>query len=238
MSVGVVRRLLTTREGGYSRAPYDSLNLGEHVGDAPDVVAANRGVLAQRIGLPMARLVWMEQVHRARVAVVDGPQQAPLMATDGVVTATPGLALVVLAADCVPMLLADEGAAVVGAVHAGRVGARSGILAAALSAMVAAGAHTEAITVLLGPAVCGRCYEVPADMQAAVVADLPGSASRTRAGTPGLDIRAGLRRQLREAGVSEVDQDPRCTVETPELFSHRRGAPTGRFAGAIWVQPR
>lgn len=232
-----VRRVVTTRAGGVSAAPYDSFNLGEHVGDDPTAVAANRARLADELGLGRERLVWMEQVHSRTIATLDGPVPEPVEVTDGLVTATPGLALVAMAADCVPVLLGDDHAGVVGAVHAGRVGARLGIVRAALDAMVAAGAKLERISVLLGPAVCGKCYEVPPAMQADVERHVPGSASRTRAGTTGLDIRAGLRRQLVEAGVAGVVQDPRCTLESRELFSHRRGAPTGRLAGVVWAEP-
>lgn len=232
-----VRRVVTTRAGGASSPPYDSFNLGEHVGDDPVAVAANRARLADELGLGRDRLVWMEQVHSRTVVTVDGPLPDPVEVTDGLVTATPGLALVALAADCVPVLLGDEHAGVVAAVHAGRVGARLGIVRAALDSMVSAGAAVERISVLLGPAVCGKCYEVPPSMQADVERHVPGSASRTRAGTTGLDIRAGLRRQLLEAGVAGVAQDPRCTLESRELFSHRRGAPTGRLAGIVWAEP-
>lgn len=232
-----VRRVVTTRAGGVSDGAYESFNLGDHVGDDPAAVAHNRQRLRRELGLT-AGLVWMEQVHSATVAVVVQAPEQPLEVTDGVVTATPGLGLAVLAADCVPVLLGDEHTGVVAAVHAGRVGARIGVVAAALEAMRTAGARTGDVEVLLGPAVCGRCYEVPARMQADVEAHLPGSASRTRAGTPGLDLRAGLARALREAGVAGVAQDPRCTMESRELYSHRRGAPTGRLAGVVWAEPR
>jgi YfiH family protein len=231
-----VRRVVTTRSGGRSAAPYESFNLGDHVGDNPVDVAANRQRLAEGIGLPPERLVWMEQVHGRTVAVVDGPQEGPVPATDALVTAVPGLALVVMAADCVPVLLADEGTGVIAAAHAGRVGARIGIIGRTLEAMRSLGARTDRISALLGPAVCGRCYEVPAHMQADVEAHLPGSASRTRAGAPALDIRAGLRRALLAEGIAAVAQDPRCTMESAELFSHRRQAPTGRLAGVIWSE--
>lgn len=231
-----VRRVVTTRSGGRSAAPYESFNLGDHVGDNPAEVAANRQRLAEGIGLPPERLVWMEQVHGRTVAVVDGPQEGPVPATDALVTAVPGLALVVMAADCVPVLLADERTGVIAAAHAGRVGARIGIIGRTLEAMRSLGARTDRISALLGPAVCGRCYEVPAHMQADVEAHLPGSASRTRAGAPALDVRAGLRRALLAEGIAAVAQDPRCTMESAELFSHRRQAPTGRLAGVIWSE--
>jgi copper oxidase (laccase) domain-containing protein len=101
--------------------------------------------------------------------------------------------------------------------------------------MTALGADSGRITVLLGPAICGACYEVPSSMRDEVSDALPGSASTTDRGTPGLDLRAGLARQLRAAGVAEVVVDPRCTYTEPSLFSHRRDAPTGRFAGLIWM---
>jgi len=232
-----VRRVVTTRAGGRSHDPYASFNLGDHVGDDPAAVAANRQRLAKGIGVPPERLVWMEQVHSRTVAVVEVPQDKALPATDALVTAQRGLALVVVAADCVPLLLADEEAGVIAAAHAGRVGARIGIVGTTLDAMRSLGARAERISALLGPAVCGLCYEVPEQMQHDVEAHVPGSASRTRSGTAGLDIRAGLRRALLAEGVGAVAQDPRCTMESAELFSHRRQAPTGRLAGVIWTEP-
>ncbi|QDQ97864.1 peptidoglycan editing factor PgeF [Tomitella fengzijianii] len=226
--------VFTTRAGGVSAAPYESFNLGEHVGDDPRSVAANRARLAGALGLRPPRLVWMEQVHSRNVTVVDGPVEGPVEVTDALVTSVPDLALVVLTADCVPMLLADEDAGVIGAVHAGRIGARIGIVPRAIEAMVGLGARPERIGALLGPAACGGCYEVPPHMQADVEEHLPGSACRTRKGTTGLDIRAGVARQLGAAGVESVVVDPRCTIEERTLFSHRRGAPTGRLAGVVW----
>lgn len=237
MSAGRVRRVVTTREGGASAAPYDTFNLGDHVGDVPAAVAANRARLAGEIGLAPERLVWMEQVHGRTVAAVDGPVDGPVPATDALVTAQPGLALVVVVADCVPVLLADPVAGVVAAVHAGRIGARVGVLPAALAAMTDAGATVADVEVLLGPSACGRCYEVPPAMQADVEAHLPGSAARTRTGTAGLDLRAGLWRQLAAAGVARIGADPRCTIEDPALFSYRREGTTGRLAGIVWIDP-
>jgi polyphenol oxidase len=152
------------------------------------------------------------------------------------VTRTPRLALAVVTADCVPVLLADARAGVVAAVHAGRVGARDGVVARAVEAMVALGAHERDISVLLGPAVSGRNYEVPAAMADEVESALPGSRSTTSAGKPGLDLRAGIACQLKSLGISAIDVDPRCTVEDTSLFSHRRGAPTGRLASVVWME--
>ncbi|MGH3942452.1 MAG: peptidoglycan editing factor PgeF [Pseudonocardiaceae bacterium] len=216
--------------------PYDSFNLGAHVGDRPETVVANRERLATGVGLPADRLIWMDQVHGRTVAVVTAGRSKPMAATDGLVTAEPGLAVVVLVADCVPVLLADPVAKVVGAVHAGRVGAGSGVLSAALEAMQGLGARTERVEALLGPAACGQCYEVAAEMQAEVAAQLPGSACRTRHGTAGLDLRAGLWRQLVHAGVTRIGVDPRCTIEDPTLYSYRREGTTGRLAALTWFE--
>jgi polyphenol oxidase len=231
-----IRRVSTTRAGGVSAPPFDSFNLGDHVGDKPAAVAANRARLANSIGLGPDRVVWMNQVHSDHVEVVDGPRETAFDTTDGLVTRTPRLALAVVTADCVPVLLSDARAGVIAAVHAGRVGAQNGVVARAIEAMVGLGAREPDISVLLGPAVSGRNYEVPAAMADEVEAALPGSRTTTSAGTPGLDLRAGIACQLEALGVSAIDVDPRCTVDDTNLFSHRRGAPTGRLASVVWME--
>lgn len=234
-----IRRVTTTRAGGVSAPPYDTFNLGDHVGDDPAAVAANRARLAASIGLPLDHVVWMNQVHGDHVEVVEGPRTPDAGAfdgTDALVTATPGIALAVVTADCVPVLMADARAGVIGAAHAGRVGAAEGIALRTLEAMVAAGARVEDVSVLLGPAVSGPNYEVPDEMAADVEARLPGSRTTTPRGTAALDLRAGLARQLAEAGVRAIDIDPRCTVDDQSLFSHRRQAKTGRLASLVWMQ--
>jgi YfiH family protein len=231
-----IRRVTTTRAGGVSAPPFDTFNLGDHVGDDPAAVAANRARLAAAIGLGADRVVWMNQVHGDRVEVVDEPRDAPVDGTDALVTGTPRLALAVVTADCVPVLMADARAGVVAAVHAGRVGAQRGVVARAVEAMLALGARAADISALLGPAVSGRNYEVPAAMADEVAAALPGSRTTTAAGTPGLDLRAGIACQLRDLGVTAIDIDPRCTVADPALFSHRRNAPTGRLASLVWME--
>lgn len=230
-----VRRVTTTRAGGVSKPPFATFNLGDHVGDDPAAVAANRHRLATAIGLGDAGLAWMNQVHSTTVAVVDHGGDA-VDDTDALVTTTPGLALVVVTADCVPVLMADARAGVVAAVHAGRVGAAGGIVARALETMVGAGADPGDVSVLLGPAVSGRNYEVPEAMAAEVEEALPGSRTTTGRGTAGLDLRAGIATQLRGLGVRSIDVDPRCTVEDRNLFSHRRDNPTGRLASLIWLE--
>lgn len=237
-----VRRVVTTRAGGRSTGPFASFNLSRGVGDDPAAVDANRYRLSRELAVAHG-IVFLRQVHGTGVATLDDehrgrPRSAPDLADiDAAVTAVPGLGLAVLAADCVPVLLADPRAQVVGVAHAGRVGAAAGVLTATVEAMTRLGAQVDDIEVLLGPAVCGGCYEVPAEMRADVDAALPGSACRTRRGTPGLDLRAGLRRQLAGLGVRKVDVDPRCTVEDPDLYSHRREGRTGRQAAVTWLDP-
>lgn len=233
-----VRRVTTTRAGGFSAPPYESFNLGDHIGDEPATVRRNRDRLAEGIGLTPDRLVWMEQIHGRNVEIIDGPRDEPVPATDALVTKVPGLALVVLTADCVPVLLSDDEAGVIAAVHAGRIGARIGIVPLVLEAMVSIGARVDRIGAFLGPAASGRQYEVPAAMRADVEKHLPGSASTTVRKTPSLDLRAGIARQLIEAGINGVAIDPRCTIEDRTLFSHRRGAPTGRLGSVIWSEVR
>jgi YfiH family protein len=220
-----IRRVTTTRAGGASSAPFDTFNLGDHVGDDPDAVAANRRRLGEKIGLP-DRIVWMHQVHGDRIVPVDGPGPTVDNA-DGLVTTKPRLALAVVTADCVPVLMADARA---------RVGAQNGVVVRGVEEMLRAGAHAEDISVLLGPSASGRNYEVPAAMAADVEAALPGSRTKTSAGTDGLDLRAGIARQLKELGVVSIAVDPRCTIEDNALFSHRRGAPTGRLASLVWME--
>ncbi|MCQ4125804.1 peptidoglycan editing factor PgeF [Rhodococcus erythropolis] len=231
-----VRRVVTSRAGGVSASPYESFNLGDHVGDAPAAVEANRRRLAREIGVEPDHLVWMEQIHSRNVTVVTEPTDEVIPVTDALVTTVPGLALATLSADCVPVLLSDEEAGVIAAVHAGRIGARIGIVPRVLAEMVRQGADVSRIGAFLGPAASGRQYEVPAAMRADVEKHLPGSATRTEKGTPGLDLRAGLRKQLLAAGVSGVAEDPRCTIEDRALFSHRRESLTGRQAAVIWME--
>lgn len=228
--------MTTTRAGGVSAPPFDTFNLGDHVGDDPSAVDTNRKRLTAALGLGDDGVVWMNQVHGDHVVVVDEPAKAPVDKTDGLVTTTPRLALAVVTADCVPVLMGDARAGVVAAVHAGRVGAQKGVVARTVEAMLRLGAHVDDISALLGPAVSGRNYEVPEEMASAVEASLPGSRTTTSRGTPGLDLRAGIARQLTALGITAIDIDPRCTVDDRNLFSHRRDAPTGRLASLVWME--
>jgi polyphenol oxidase len=168
--------------------------------------------------------------------VVDGPwgdREVP--ALDAVVTARRGLALAVLTADCTPVLLADPVAGVAGAAHAGRPGLVAGVVPAVVRAMTELGADPARILARTGPSVCGRCYEVPEAMRTEVAETVPAAWAETSWGTPAVDVTAGVRSQLAQAGV-ETDGLPHvCTLESADHFSYRRERTTGRLASYVWL---
>lgn len=235
-SHGPVALAFTDRHGGVSAAPYDDLNLALDGDDPAPARAENHRILLDDFA-PHDGLRDLQQVHGATV-VRAGAGDAGDVArpdADGIVTAEGGLTLMVRAADCVPVLLADPSAGVVGAAHAGRLGLQRGVVPATVRRMRDLGA-TE-VRAWIGPHICGACYEVPADLQAEVAAVEPASRSTTSWGTPALDIGAGVRAQLESAGVA-VEVVGACTRESPDLYSYRRdrrGA--GRNAGLIRMRP-
>lgn len=231
-----VRVAIIDRWGGVSAPPYGERNLGGKVGDDPAAVAENRKRTAVELGLDPGRVVYMRQVHSAVAAYVTEPFGAEPPALDAVFTDRPGLALAALSADCAPVFLTDPAAGLIGAAHSGRPGTAAGVVPALVTAMTEHGADPTRMTALIGPAACGACYEVPEAMRAEVAESVPETWSRTRTGTPSLDLRAGIEAQLTRAGVPSIHHDPRCTIESPDLFSHRRDQPTGRFAGYIWLE--
>jgi polyphenol oxidase len=233
--------LFSGRAGGVSPPPYDTLNLGGAVGDDPAAVAENRHRVAEACGLGPGHLAWMHQVHGVTVRYADAGSQpvpdSPAPEADATFTDVRGLGLGVLTADCAPVLLADPGARIVGAAHAGREGMAAGVVIELLSAMSAAGADPGRVHAVIGPHICGGCYEVPEEMRARIAAAVPESAGVTRKGTPAIDIGAGIGAQLARAGVTLISRDPRCTAETASLYSYRRDGRTGRLAGLVWLAP-
>ena len=244
--------LFTGRGGGVSPAPYDTLNLGGAVGDDPAAVAENRRLTARACGLADGRLAWMRQVHGVAVRYADagtaehgtvgsaehdtvGSAIETLPEADASFTDVPGLGLGVLVADCAPVLVADPQARIAGVAHAGREGMAAGVVTELLSAMSAAGADPARMHAVIGPHICGGCYEVPAEMRDRVAGKVPEAGCVTRKGTPGVDVGAGIEAQLARAGLASVASDPRCTAETPTLYSYRRDGRTGRLAGLIWL---
>jgi len=226
----------TDRWGGVSAVPYEELNLGGAVGDDPGAVRTNRELAAKSLGLDPTEVVWMNQVHGMDVAVVDGPWgDRPVAEVDAIVTVKRGLALAVLTADCTPVLLADPVAGVAAAAHAGRPGMAAGVVPAAVRAMIELGAEPSRIVARTGPAVCGRCYEVPEAMRAEVAAVEPAAYAETSWGTPAVDVTAGVHAQLERLGVRDRAQSPVCTRESDDHFSYRRDRTTGRLAGYVWL---
>lgn len=243
-TLGPVGVAFTDRAGGVSEAPFSSLNLAVLTPDDPTSVHENlRRVMAAFTGEPDGELARMRQVHGSQVALVrEGtpgagtPGEADgLPEVDALVTDRAGLTLMVLVADCVPVLLADPATGIVAAVHAGRVGVASGVVGSALAQMRSLGA--DQVTAWVGPHVCGACYEVPEEMREEVAAVVPATRAETSWGTPALDLGAGVVAQLQQEGVV-VRQVGACTRERSDLYSHRReGAGSGRMAGLVRVRP-
>jgi polyphenol oxidase len=181
-------------------------------------------------------------VHGGDVAVVgpEGPRTHEgghgHARADAVVTARPATTLMVRAADCAPVLLADPEQRLVGAVHCGRAGLLAGVVPAAVAALRELGAHR--VTAWLGPHVCGGCYEVPPELQQEVAEVVPVARATTTWGTASLDLGAGVRSQLAGLDVRLDESAARCTRESADLYSHRRdGASAGRLAGVIRLAP-
>ena len=222
----------TDRLGGVSAAPYDELNLSVSGDDDERAKVENHRLLLADFA-PGARLADLYQVHGNDVVLANDAavEQWDRPHADGIVTTSYDVVLMVRAADCVPVLLADAEAGVVGAAHAGRQGMALGVVTATVERMRALGARR--ITAWLGPSICGSCYEVPQLLRDEVAASEPGSASTTSWGTPALDVAAGVRAQLERAGVG-VEDVAACTRERDDLYSYRRdGAGAGRQAGLI-----
>lgn len=240
-----VRAGFTTSVGGFTHGAWGEFNLGLNVGDDPDLVLANRKLLERHMGAPVA---YAAQVHGSDFAFAPVWNRAlpdrgcarssPGFAdADAIIVTRETMAAAVLVADCVPVLVADAEAGVGAVIHAGRAGLLSGVVGAAVGAMIDAGARSNALRAVIGPAACGRCYEVPTAMQAEVTARIPVAASETRNHTPALDLPAGVQAELRTAGVLTIERVATCTIESAEFYSYRRAGgvakPTGRFAGVL-----
>ena len=223
--IGRISIWCTDRNGGVSVAPFDTLNVGDHVGDDPNAVAENRRLVAAAAELPPPkRWVWMQQVHGSAVHWATDPTGDPPEA-DAAVTAMPFLPLAVLTADCAPVVIACDDA--VGVVHAGHRGLLSGVLENAVHELRVAGAGE--VRAFLGPCIRVERYEFGADDLARLVEHLgPHVAGRTADGKPALDIPAGVRAALESVGVDSLDDSGVCTSATPEFFSYRRDGVTGR----------
>jgi YfiH family protein len=214
----------TNRHGGVSQGNYSSLNLGDHVGDIAADVLRNRSELTALHG----PVQFMNQVHGNRVAVIEEVTEVAPTA-DALVTGIPGITLAVMVADCIPLLLTSTQA--VAAVHVGRRGLVNNVALRTIEVMREMGA--QEISAIIGPAICGRCYEVSAEIHQEVVSNFPTADSRTHSGSLALDLPKALSTVLQSAGISIDASQCVCTVEDAELFSYRRDAVTGRQAGLV-----
>ncbi len=227
-----VRALSTTRAGGVSVAPYDSLNLGTHVGDDPANVTANR---AQVRRIVPSEPAWLNQVHGT--VVVDAASASGVPDADASVSRAPGAVCVVMTADCLPVLLCDRAGTVVGAAHAGWRGLHGGVIEATVAAMHVAPADVIA---WLGPAIGPSAFEVGDEVRAAfVAADAAAVTAFMPAGQPGkwlADIYLLARQRLAALGVKAIYGGDCCTVsESSRFFSYRRDGVTGRMGSLVWL---
>ncbi|MEE3635074.1 peptidoglycan editing factor PgeF [Pseudomonas sp. FFUP_PS_473] len=228
-----VKACVTTRAGGVSQAPYDSLNLGDHVGDEPAAVAENRRRLTAEYAIQPA---WLKQVHGVVVAHADPHVIAE---ADASWTETPGVACTVMTADCLPALFCDRAGTRVAAAHAGWRGLANGVLEATLDSLQV---DPHDVLVWLGPAIGPAAFEVGAEVREAFMATHPETAQAFVPGDkPGkymADIYALARLRLAARGVTAVYGGGFCTVSDPRFFSYRRNPGTGRFASLVWLTPR
>lgn len=230
-----------TRAGGASSGVFAGLNCGQGSSDQREIVAINRSRVAEAMGVAQDHLLGVHQVHSATAITVTAPQ-AEKPKADALVTATPGLALSVLSADCQPVLFADAKAGVIGAAHAGWRGALDGVLHATVDAMVALGAARPDITAVIGPCISQRAYEVGPEFFEDFIAEnqayaryfANGDGDRMLFDLPGF----GLNR-LRAAGVGHAEWTHHCTYSDPARFysyrrsTHAKEADYGRLISAI-----
>jgi YfiH family protein len=225
-----VKACVTTREGGVSEAPFDSLNLGDHVDDRPEAVAENRRRLTDHFSIQPA---WLQQVHGIAVAHAD----PGIVATaDASWTATPGIACAAMTADCLPALFCDRAGTRVAAAHAGWRGLAAGVLEATLDSLDAPAGE---VLVWLGPAIGPKAFEVGPEVREVFINQLPEAANAFvpshNAGKFMADIYLLARLRLAERGVTAVYGGGFCTVTDPRFFSYRRAPRTGRFASLVWL---
>lgn len=236
----------TNRLGGVSIGAQASLNLGRS--DLDEIVHLRTNMARVRVAVGTEAVVALHQVHGVAVHHpneddrdwsgdawlgdrLPGAPQLPV--ADAVVATMPGLALMIRVADCVPVLLADSAAGVIGAAHVGRAGLLGGVLDETVSQMRRAGARD--LQAWIGPHICGSCYEVPEEMAAEAARLVPAAESTTSWGTPSIDLGAGVESQLGQINV-EAHRCYSCTLTSDDLFSHRGDGPhAGRQVGLIWL---
>jgi len=235
-----VKAAFSLRSGGTSSPPWDSLNLGVHVGDDLDAVARNRHRLGEALALP-SQPWWLDQVHGTAVASFEQPPSSAEAAVsavrpvaDAAVTRAAGIVLAIQVADCLPVLLTDETGTVLGAAHAGWRGLVAGVLERTVEAMGVPGAH---ITAWLGPSIGPAHFEVGGEVREAFLAagDAMSAFVPNPRGRWQCDLPALARARLARLGVTRIAGGDWCTAADPvRFFSHRRDQRTGRMAALLW----
>lgn len=234
-----VRAVFTLRSGGASRAPYESFNLGAHVGDDADAVRQNRHHLRRLHELPREPL-WLEQVHGTQVVDADqvpiNTPELPAPRGDAAVSRRPGAVLAVLVADCLPVLFAARDGSAVALAHAGWRGLAAGVLEATVAALVSHGP----LQAWLGPAISRPHFEVGAEVRDCFMAHDSAAAAAFTANARGrwqCDLQALAQMRLEALGVRSVSRDAGCSYAEPQRFySYRRDGVTGRMAALIWLE--
>lgn len=231
-----------TRKGGASSGVFSGLNCGFGSSDQHEIVAINRRRVAEALDLLHTHLVGVHQTHSARVETIDAPFDGPTPEADGIVTATKGLGLAILTADCQPVLFADRTAGVIGAAHAGWKGALGGVLEATVAAMEALGAQRKRISAVIGPSISQRNYEVGADFRDTFLqhnADFARYFTAGKAGKFHFDLPAFGLFQLKTCGIGDSRWTGHCTYAEPDRFYsyrrsvHRKEADYGRLVSVI-----
>ncbi len=233
-----VKAFSTTRERGYSLPPFQQLNVGDHVGDAPETVALNRGLLKRYLGDEL-RFNWLEQVHGTRVLSLDG--NTPLIPADATTTAVINQVCVIMTADCLPVLFTNQPGSCVAAAHAGWRGLCDGVLEATVTAM---GCPAETVMAWLGPAIGPSAFQVGSEVRDAFCRrhQLAEQCFIKDATAPDkwlANIYQLAKLRLRLIGVESVYGQEACTYAEPDrYFSYRRDGQTGRMATGIWLSPQ
>jgi len=237
-----IKTMITNRHGGFSRPPFDSLNLGLHVGDDPTTVQKNREAL--KIVLPN-ELIWLNQVHGTQVIDADCRNDwSDVPSADASVTSTPGKVLAIMTADCLPVLLASSDGKVVGAAHAGWRGLAAGVIEQTVALMRSKQtqqAQTQSdIIAYLGPAIGPHAFEVGSEVRDIFIAQNPASATcfeqLKENGKYLADIYGLATLRLNALGVEQIEGGDECTLQNPDYFSYRRDQQTGRMGSFIWIE--
>ncbi|WP_120501713.1 peptidoglycan editing factor PgeF [Roseovarius sp. EL26] len=240
-SLAPLRHGFFTRKGGASSGVFAGLNCGQGSSDQDDIVTVNRARVAAAMGVELSNLTTLYQVHSATVEVIDAPLTNRPKA-DAMVTATPGLTLGILTADCQPVLFADPQAGVIGAAHAGWRGAVDGVLEATIDAMETLGAKRDQITAVIGPSISQAAYEVGPEFFETFIDNDPQNSRFFTNGKNGhyqFDLTGFGLHRLRESGVAHAEWIRHCTYSDPDRFysyrraTHAKEADYGRLISAI-----